>query len=234
MTPPTSWITLFSFVYLLAPGLLFTLLARRRRIAAPRSGFLETSDIIFFSMIFTGIGFIVVSIIGHFKPTWIFDPQKYFSSTHTVLVHDYWLILKTLVLAEIVAFGAVGIQHLYLASKIGKGWRMQEVSPWQEAFAKQLKKDFMAYATICDTNGTKWAGYILSYTPDAEMTEREIVLVRPRSPDGNDPPHYPTEESESEFIILASPEIKNIVVRLVKIEKATENDVKKDPSLGGP
>lgn len=173
---PSTWLSLITFAFLIAPGVLYDFLAKQRRISVQQPAFLETSRIVFSSMFFTSLGIVAVSVIGIFEPHWILNLPKFFSYSHKEFTDHFWLALKSIGLVELVALGLVIIEHFCMAGKAGINWRLYAVSPWEGVFSQNLPKDSLTYATVYVKGGNHFEGYVTNYTADLEMANREIVL----------------------------------------------------------
>jgi len=79
------------FVVLIAPGLLFDLLAERRRAGAPESAFREASRVVLASLVFSSLGLGVVGLVRTVEPTWMPDADALVAEPHQYLVEHYRL-----------------------------------------------------------------------------------------------------------------------------------------------
>ena len=73
---PSTWASLLVFGLFVAPGLLFDLLAARRRTGLPESTFHEISRVVLASTAFSAIGIGAVVLIHLSRPGWVPDPRR--------------------------------------------------------------------------------------------------------------------------------------------------------------
>jgi len=86
---PSSWLTVVLFLFLVSPGLLFDLLALRRRTGAVESAFHETSRIVLASLGFTVLALAVLALVGAAFPGLLPDPKGLFDPNGVYAV-DHW------------------------------------------------------------------------------------------------------------------------------------------------
>jgi uncharacterized membrane protein YdfJ with MMPL/SSD domain len=68
---PTTWLALLFFVLLVAPGLLYDLLAERYRAKAGESVFREISRTVLASLIISTLSFSILLAIRLMRPAWM-------------------------------------------------------------------------------------------------------------------------------------------------------------------
>lgn len=175
---PSTWLSAVLFVVLIAPGLLFDLLAERRRAGAPESAFREASRVVLASLVFSSLGLGVVDLVRTVEPTWMPDADRLVAEPHQYLVEHYRLILGALLLGGSVALGAAWLAHWLLSRKYGSGLRT--LSSWRKVFRDELPAGVAApHVRVRLTNGTVFTGLVAQYTADLDLADREIVLAPP-------------------------------------------------------
>ena len=95
---PTTWLAALFFVLLVAPGLLYDLLADGRRAKAGESVFREVSRTVLASLIISTLSVSILVAIRWVRPAWMPDPDHLFSGTGGYVARHYRLILRTLLL----------------------------------------------------------------------------------------------------------------------------------------
>lgn len=174
---PSSGLAVVFFVLLIAPGLLFDLLAERRRATAAESAFREASRVVLASLVFTLAGFVVIALLRIAKPSWMPDPRLLFAHPHEYLVAQYRLLFRALLIEVLVALGLSYAVHRLLARGDGAGLR--PVSLWRKAVREDCPSGYAPYARVRLTNGTVFLGAVAHYTADLELGDREIALSPP-------------------------------------------------------
>jgi Family of unknown function (DUF6338) len=174
---PSTWLSVLFFVVLIAPGLLFDLLAARRRVGAPESAFREASRVVLASVVFSVLGLAVVGLVRTLQPSWMPDPDRLVADPHQYWVEHYRLLLAALLVTGSVALGAAVLAHWLLGRKFGSGLRT--LSTWRKVFRQELPAGTAAHVRVRLTNGTVFTGKLAGYSADLELVDREIVLAPP-------------------------------------------------------
>jgi uncharacterized membrane protein YidH (DUF202 family) len=207
---PSTWLSVLFFVVLIAPGLLFDLLAQRRRVGVPESAFREASRVVLASLVFSGLGLVVVGLVRTLEPAWMPDPDRLVANPHQYLVEHYRLILAALLLGGSVALGAAGLAHWFLGREYGSSLRT--VSSWRKVFREDQPAGTATHVRVRLRNGTVFTGLIARYTADLDLSDREIVLAPPlfSKTEGNTLTALPAEWQR---VILPASSIESIAVQ---------------------
>jgi hypothetical protein len=207
---PSTWLSVLFFVVLVAPGLLFDLLAERRRVGAPESAFREASRVVLASLVFSGLGLAAVVLVRTLEPAWMPDPDRLVAEPHQYLVEHYRLLLAALLVTGSVALGAAGLAHWLLARKYGSGLRT--LSTWRKVFRQERPAGTAAHVRVRLTNGTVFTGKVAGYTADLDLSDREIVLAPPlfSKTEGNKLAPLPVEWQR---VILPASSIESVAVQ---------------------
>lgn len=175
---PSTWLSIVFFILCIAPGLLFDLLAERRRAGVSESAFREASRVVLASIAFTAVGLLVIGSIRAITPSLMPDPRQLFGHSNTYAQNHYRLVLSALVLELAVAcLIAVGV-HMLLAGR-KDGPPLRSISSWQRVFRVECPIDRVAYIRVRTKDGTVHTGHVGYWTADLDQAEREIVLVPP-------------------------------------------------------
>jgi len=198
------------FVVLVAPGLLFDLLAERRRVGAPESAFREASRVVLASLVFSGLGLAAVVLVRTLEPGWMPDPDRLVAEPHQYLVEHYRLLLAALLLIGSVALGAAGLAHWLLGRKYGSGLRT--LSSWRKVFREERPAGTVTHVRVRLTNGTLFIGKVAGYTADLDLSDREIILAPPlfSNTSGQELTALPVEWQR---VILPASSIESVVVQ---------------------
>lgn len=107
---PSSWLTVVSFLLLVAPGLLFDLLAARRRVGVSESAFREVSRIVLASLAFSALGVTSVIACHVFWPTAFPELDKVLVDEAYVRTNPR-LLVTAVVTGTAIAMVLAGVTH---------------------------------------------------------------------------------------------------------------------------
>jgi hypothetical protein len=209
---PTTWLALLFFVLLVAPGLLYDLLAERYRAKAGESVFREISRTVLASLIISTLSFSILLAIRLMRPAWMPDPDRLISGTSSgyYITRHYWLILRTLLLEGGIALAiAAGFQ--WIRAKRVRA-RLRPVSTWTKVFREECPPGFLPYVQVRHSNGMTYVGQVGHFTADLETADREMVLVPPlyvKKPDGQ----LKDMPSEWQRVVLSAASVDSLVVQ---------------------
>ncbi len=207
---PSTWLSVALFVFLIAPGLLFDLLAERRRAGRPESAFREASRVVLASLAFTSAGIAVISLVRASRPAWMPDPGPLLADPQTYAADHYGVVLWALAVEMSVALGAALAVHRALARKHGSGLRA--VSSWHRTLREDRPGGADVHVRVKLTNGTIFVGKVAHYTADLDMADREIVLAPPLFSRTGDKPLVPMPP-EWQRLVLAGSVIESLAVQ---------------------
>lgn len=220
---PTTWLSVVLFVLFVAPGLLFDLLADKRRATGPQSPFREASRVVLASLAFTSVGIAVVSLVRVIHASWMPDPRQMLGGTREYLIEHLGALLWAGALELAVALGCAWGFHQVLV--VRHGAPLRQVSAWKAVFRDDVPVPTVgvAPAPIADVavtilvrvkllNGTVFTGQVAHYTADLELPVREIVLGPPLfSKTGSNP--LTALSTDWSRLILAGSSIESIAVQ---------------------
>jgi hypothetical protein len=174
---PSSWLTVVLFLLLVSPGLLFDLLAARRRTGPSESAFHETSRIVLASLGFTAVALAVLTVVGLLAPGLLPDPKGLLDPSG-VYPADHWPAVLGAVVAEAaVAHGAAVLVHWLLARR--RKATIRPVSAWTAVFRRHCPPKHHAYVRLRLAGGVVYTGTVLGFTSDQPLADRELVLGPP-------------------------------------------------------
>jgi hypothetical protein len=174
---PTSWLTVVLFLFLIAPGLLFDLLADRRRASVTESAFREAGRVILASLVFDSFAFVVLMGIQRLHPRWVPDPAAMVRGGIGYVADHYNLVLITIIVQTLLATAAAGAVHLLFAMR--GGGTIRQVSAWTQVFKRDCPKGTKPIVRVRLTGGSIYAGLVVNFTSDHKLESRELVLTRP-------------------------------------------------------
>lgn len=174
---PSTWLTVVLFLLLVSPGLLFDLLAVRRRTGAVESAFHETSRIVLASLGFTVVALAVLGVVAALFPGLLPDPKGLFDP-NGVYAADHWpAVVGALAAESVLAHAAAVLVHWILVRRGGS--TIRAVSAWTALFRLELPDGHRAVVRLRLTGGIVYTGTVLSFTSDLPLADRELVLGPP-------------------------------------------------------
>ena len=196
---PSSWLTVVLFLLLVSPGLLFDLLAARRRTGPAESAFHETSRIVLASLGFTAVALAVLVVVGLLAPGLLPEPKGLLDPSGAYPV-DHWPAVLGAVAAEAaVAHGAAVLVHWLLAGR-RKG-SIRTISAWTAVFRKHRPDGHQAYVRLRLSGGIVYTGTMLGFTSDLPLADRELVLGPPLYSKTGDKPLGPLPPDYQRVVI---------------------------------
>jgi Family of unknown function (DUF6338) len=174
---PSTWLSVLLFLLLVAPGLLFDLLAERRRVGATESAFREVNRVVLSSLAFSGLGFVVVVLARLIAPGSMPDFRRLVSEGMKYVATEYPVVIGAMGLELMVALAAALVTHIVLSPK--SSGRLRPISTWQKVIREDCPKGKIPHARVRLTDGAVYVGMIGAYTADLDLSDRELVLVPP-------------------------------------------------------
>jgi Family of unknown function (DUF6338) len=220
---PSTWLAVLFFVLLVAPGLLYDLLADRRRAKASESAFREVSRTVLASLIVSTISFSILVAIRWAHPAWMPDPNRLFTGKGDYVTGHYRLILRTLLIEGGIALVIAGGFQWARTRRVRA--RLRPVSTWTKVFREECPRGFLPYVQVRLANGMTYVGRVGYFTADLETSDRELVLVPPlyvKRPDSQ----LKNMASEWQRVVLSGESVEGLVVQYRPDPRS--------PSAGGP
>lgn len=195
------------------------MLAERRRASPSLSTFREISNVIVWSISFTGISLLTAVIIHVVaEPVWLPDLDLFAQDPGRYTSQNYFVTFGSLL--GVVGFATTlsGAPHLAFLYRHHKslGRFIRNESAWQQVFVTERPTECdRIYVRVKLDTGTIYAGTLISHSPDFENADREMVLGHPGL--AVKPAHDGAQLSELacgrwERVVLHSSAIKAITV----------------------
>jgi Family of unknown function (DUF6338) len=178
--PPSTWLAVVLFVLAVAPGLLFDVLAERRRAGLSESGFREASRVVLASLVFSSIATGILLLVRSIKSGWMPDPRQLLLAGRPYLAARYGLILRALVIEVGIALVLAWAAHVVLARRQG-GASIRQVSAWSQVFRRDMPPGHDVYVRVRLTSGSVYSGRVVNFTAGLDTEGRELVLAPPLS-----------------------------------------------------
>lgn len=174
MIPSTTGAVLAFFLFV-APGLLFDLLAARRRAGVPETTFREVSRVVLASTAFSGLAVALLALPGLGLPptrrwiySWLWGRVDVSATQPTVLA--------TMLAVATVACALAWATHWHLSRGASA---LRQTSAWSQVFRTDAPSGSAPYLRVKTASGSTYTGFVGSYTPNLEVSGRELVLVPP-------------------------------------------------------
>jgi hypothetical protein len=174
---PSTWLSVLFFLLLIAPGLVFDLLAERRRAGADESAFREASRVALASTAFSGAALAILATVRALQPKWMPDPRRLLGDSQAYLAEEYRLVLRALLIQVAIALILALVAHAILAKTSGASIRQR--SAWSLVFHHELPDGTQAHARVRLTDETVYIGRVAHFTANIEHADRELVLAPP-------------------------------------------------------
>jgi len=227
---PSSWLGVVLFFLLVAPGLLFDLLADRRRALVKESAFREFGRTILASVAFGLVGLAAVVAAHAAWPATFADPLRLIGTgADAYLEASARHVAASLGLQTLVAILAAVVMHWLLSSRTKS--RLRSVSAWHAVFRERTPNGNVPVARIRTKSGTVWTGVVHDFSPNLEVADRELVLGPPLASSRSNT-HLSLVPDVWERVVLRHDEIEWIVVKYVSTFEAAPSDPEGADVLG--
>jgi cytochrome c biogenesis factor len=199
---PSDWLGVAFFLVIVAPGLLFDLLAGRRRARPTESAFREASRIVLASVVFSGFALSVLTLVHVFRPGLLPDPGEAITGGSAYVAANYETVVAALVAQLALALGAAAATHWVLARRIRA--RISSLSAWTQAFRHDCPEGARPHVRVRLADGTVYTGAVAHFSPDLDLEQRELVLAPPLWSKTKDKSLTPVPEQYQRMILRGS------------------------------
>ena len=206
---PDSLATLYAFLGLIAPGLVYQLIRERRRPSWEETPFREAGRVALTSLVFTTASILILVGLRRFTGLPVADLSQWLTGGRSDLAAHFSAAFLTVVagvgLACLLALiGEKGTYHL------GKRWLppIQRSSIWQQHFVETLPEDKAPWLALELNDGTRLWGWLDFYTVGQALENREISLKGPGLSLQQSSEFKPHGQVSWQFITLRASDIK--------------------------
>lgn len=175
---PETLASLFGFLGLIAPGLLYQLLREHRRPALEETAFREASHVALTSLVFTTASFVILGGLAAVRPRWFADQNAWLADPGPYLRKNLLLVERTLVLVVVLACALAFLAHLAI-SAVRRDGRMIGTSLWYQLFKSGVPAGKASWVQVQLSDKTLVWGYVHHFTADSALTDRELSLTGP-------------------------------------------------------
>jgi hypothetical protein len=218
---PDGWSAALAFLFFVAPGIVFDLLSRRREPEADESAFREASRVALSSLVFSLPASAVV-VLASTRVHRLTRVAQRIASGDVVLFSADGFIILVVMLAEL----ALACLFAYVAHRVlmrsSRSSDIERISAWKKAFRHDCPAYHEAHVRAKLKSGSVWTGRVVSYTPDFELDNRELVLGPPLSSRG---PNGKLTPLEPDFhrVVLTGDQIASLAVEYHRTRTPAEN-----------
>jgi hypothetical protein len=177
---PEGFATLYAFLGLVTPGLVYQLLRERARPALEETSFREASRVALTSAVLTTAAILTIALVSRLQPAWVVDVDTWieqgtsYLGSNTTLVA--WTVVATVTLACVYALVAhVAANVLGSRSKT----RIENTDVWYQLLVEDVPKGQVPWVAIKTEKGTWIWGHVDFFTVGKSLDDREISLKGP-------------------------------------------------------
>lgn len=219
--PPSTFVGLLLFLWLVTPGFVFNWLAGRRRAQATETTFQEASRVVLASAAFSTVAALLVigidfflGLAGHGA-----DFGRVITTDKPYIRDHVGALGAELLLQIVLACGLAWVADYLIRKRVTKQkdrppLKLRMESAWTEPFGKQ-PPGASARAWVRLKSGLELRGKVDSVTHDIPIADRELVLTMPlhvQRPDG------PRQKLKWEWVIVQGPDIEALAIKYERDE----------------
>ncbi|MGY3379444.1 hypothetical protein ACVWYS_001401 [Arthrobacter sp. TE12231] len=209
----SSWTSLVPFVLFVAPGLLFDLLSRGRRVEVDESAFREASRVALASVALGVPGAIAAYLVWRATNGSSPDLGKLVSGDNEYFREQagalFWAVVGYAVGSAVVAWAVNYVLELAKGKSLTPSH-----SQWTQVFRLERPTGSRAYVRVNTKSGLWWGGLVIHYTADLEVAGREITLAPPISR-GSEGGTVWSRDAELQRLIIRGDELESMSVMYV-------------------
>lgn len=219
--PPSTFVGLLLFLWLVTPGFVFNWLAGRRRAQATETTFQEASRVVLASAGFSTLAALLVigidsllSLADHG-----IDLGRVVAADKPYIRAEVGALGAELLLQVVLACGLAWAANYVIRKRVAKQknrppLRLRTESAWTEPFGKQ-PPSASARAWVRLKSGVELRGKVASVTHDIPIADRELVLTMPLHIQRTDGLR---EKLKWEWVIIQGPDIEALAIKYERDE----------------
>lgn len=217
---PEGWGSALTFLLFVAPGIVFDLLSRSRRVGADESAFREVSRVALSSLLLSLFAAVPVGLVASRVPL-VMQAARAAEVGDLVWLSREGAALLGVALAQLAVSCLLAYGLHSMLKRFSYGQHIVLESQWTRVFRRDCPPGHEVYIRAKMSSGAVWTGRVLGFSPDLEVDHRELVLGQPmrmRGPDrGKDP------------MTDVSPDYQRVVLRGTEIASFTAQYEPADP-----
>jgi hypothetical protein len=176
---PESFATLYAFLGLVAPGLVYRMVRERRAPSGVESAFREASVVVFASLIFSALSVFLLALMSLVVPTAFVDLQAWVDRGGDYVGAHLWLAATSALIEVGLACVLAYIAGRHLNFDGDEEAPIVRTSVWFRRFQAGVPKGQVAWTSVELTDGTRLWGYMDYFTVGQDLDNRELSLKGP-------------------------------------------------------
>lgn len=177
---PETVASLYAFLGLVAPGLVYQWLRERARPALKESAFREAARVALTSLLFTSFSFATWAFLAPHCPNLLAEPVDWLRGGNQFVVDNLHLVAQTTAFVVAVSCLAAWLAHSAgerLASSFGR--QVVKASVWYQLLVADVPDGKAPWVGLKLSDDSFAWGFVDYFTVDQEMKDREISLRGP-------------------------------------------------------
>ncbi|HEY9412211.1 MAG TPA: DUF6338 family protein [Jiangellaceae bacterium] len=217
---PESLATLYAFLALVAPGLVYQLVRERVRPTIRETAFREASRVALTSLIFTTASILTLALIGRLAPQLVVDVNAWATSEDYVADH-LWLAASSIFAEVTLASGLAAASAKFVGKRDGKARRsIEKHGVRHQLFKGGVPADSAAWVLAELIDGTRVWGFVHYYTIDEGLDQRDISFSGPGLIVQKDRDSEKKEEEYWKHVVIKGSDIVSMKVAYEKISNS--------------
>ncbi|MGW5456241.1 DUF6338 family protein [Nocardia sp. NPDC003979] len=211
--------TILAFFLFIAPGLLFDWISAYRKVPRRESTFGEISRVALVSTGCSVVALMTILLCAGLFSWWDWKP---FPVPSAMIKQPSTYIANNLVRvgATMIVIAVLALFFAWLLTVVvyrGEKDKVFYESAWHRAFKEHRPDDALVHVRAVLTDGTIWSGCLLDFSPDMEVSDRELVLqppimCKPIHRDAQGKRNLMRMPDKWQYVILRGSEIVSIAV----------------------
>lgn len=211
---PEGWGSALTFLLFVAPGIVFDLLSRSRRVGADESAFREVSRVALSSLLLSLFAAAPVGLIASQLPL-VMQAARAAEAGDVIWLSGEGAALLGVALAQLAVSCALAYGLHSFLKRFGHGQHIVPESQWSRVFRRDCPPGHDIYVRAKMNGGAVWTGRLLGFSPDLEVDHRELVLGQPMRMRGPDRKKDSLVEVPTDYqrVVLRGTEIASFTVQ---------------------
>ena len=177
---PESLATLYALLGLVAPGVVFQLVAERMRPSRRDSAFREAALVAVTSLVFTTTSVLLLAWVSRSRPSWFVNLQLWVGEGDKYLAHHLWIVVWSLgaevLLAVLLAVASALALERFVSDEAAD---VAKSSVWWAALKHDSPEGMAAWVRADLVDGTVIWGYVHRFTLEETGDDRDISFQGP-------------------------------------------------------
>lgn len=178
---PEGVATLYAFLGLVTPGLVYQLLRERARPALEETSFREASRVALTSAVLTTASILTLALASQARPSWFVDGEEWISQGTKYIAANMALVARSVVATVALACAYAFLAHLAANALASRNrTRIENSDVWYQLLVDDVPKNMVPWVGIKTTQDTWIWGHVDFFTVGKSLDDREIALKGPK------------------------------------------------------